>query len=624
MKSLTFLMKAAALLMIMTPSFVFAATSQQDNDVKEAEAPKTIIHKSTAELEASAITRVEPICPAVAKWAGVTAMVMVRVLISPDGDVIDAIGVSGHALLKNAAATAVRDWKFKSAESKGKPVKVDGMLAVRFSIEQQPAINKNEDNLEKAKAAVQAFPNSPEANFWLATEYVDDEQNREAVKAFNTAIEFKPDYQEAYVALIELYRGSKATEDVLRTYQHAIDFIPKSLTLLRGQAEALGDAKRYDDAVDVIKRALEINPDDSSNLHLLAWYYLQLRRFEDAISTTAEELKINPNYPAAYHNLGWAYYQMKRYEDAIATYQKIIDFKTAYFQLNKVYREMGWAMLQSNRANDAVDAFNHAIELKGDLPDVYCGLGAAYLTAQRIDEAVDSLKKGLQERPKDSCIFNYLGIISMRMRKPEEAQPYFRKAIENAPDKVDGYGYLASLLMEQNKPAEAEAVVRQGIKSVRQAVPLQVLLGSLLTKANKWADAEAQFKEVLRLDPNNVSALNDYGYHLVERNERLNDALEMIQRAVNAHPDFGPYLDSLGWAYFKLGRLDDAERYLNKALQGPYKSPVAYEHLGDIYEKQGHRELSIGMWQKALAMNPPAEDANRLKTKLRGESPKQK
>ena len=72
-----------------------------------------------------------------------------------------------------------------------------------------------------------------------------------------------------------------------------------------------------------------------------------------------------------------------------------------------------------------------------------------------------------------------------------------------------------------------------------------------------------------------------------------------------------------------MNRLDEAERYLTKAL-GSYKSSAVYEHLGDVYEKQGHRELSIGMWQKALAMNPPAEDTNRLKAKLSGEPPKQK
>ena len=152
---------------------------------------------------------------------------------------------------------------------------------------------------------------------------------------------------------------------------------------------------------------------------------------------------------------------------------------------------------------------------------------------------------------------------------------------------------------------------------------LRVMLGSALTKTN-WSEAEALLKEALRTEPDNALALNDYGYFLVERGERLDEALKMIQRAVDMAPDNGAFLDSLGWAHFKLGHLDEAEQCLDKALKGPYKSPVLYEHLGDIYEKQGRRELSLGMWQKALSMNPPPENANRLKAKLNPESPNKK
>ena len=84
------------------------------------------------------ITRVEPIYPALAAWEGVSGVVTVHVLINQDGDVIDANALSGHALLRNAAATAVRDWKFKPAESKGKPVKVDGTLTVSLSNNYMP------------------------------------------------------------------------------------------------------------------------------------------------------------------------------------------------------------------------------------------------------------------------------------------------------------------------------------------------------------------------------------------------------------------------------------------------------------------------------------------------------
>jgi Tfp pilus assembly protein PilF len=119
-------------------------------------------------------------------------------------------------------------------------------------------------------------------------------------------------------------------------------------------------------------------------------------------------------------------------------------------------------------------------------------------------------------------------------------------------------------------------------------------------------------------------ALNGLGYFLTERNEKLEEALEMTQRAVNAEPNNSSYLDSLGWVYFKMGKLEEAERYLKRAIEGSHKSPVMYDHLGDVYEKQGKKELAVDSWQKALSMTSDVNEANKLKAKLKGETQKQK
>lgn len=614
-----FFVLGAVLVVASLPAY--ASSLRQDNLTQEAVAPKRLIHMKSPELEAAVITRVEPIYPAVAAWAGVSGTVYVQVLVNQQGDVISTFSVLGHSLLKNAASTAARDWKLKPGEADGKPVNMDGTVTIRFpTVNSQPGIMAKGEQVENAKAAVLAFPSSPEAYYWLGAIYAEKDQNQDAVKAFNKAIELKPNYEEAYKELIDLYAESKATADVLSTYQKAVENNPNSLTLLTGQARALGNAKRYADAIEVLKRAIDLNSDDFNLLHLLGWDYMQLKRFDEAVTAINEELKLSPDNPMALHNLGWSYYRLKRYDESVATYRRIINLKRSYDGMNKVYRELGWAMLQSNRTTEAIDVFSRSIELKGDLPDVYCGLGAAYIRAGRLDEAIEALKKGAQERPKDSCIYDDLGVICIRMGKLQEAEPYFRKAIELSPDKAQAYVNLAAALRQQKKDAEAESVLRQGIKSVVDSdnASIRSLLGSMLAKT-KWSEAEAQFKEVLRTDPNNAFALNDYGYYLAERGERLNEALDMTERAVNAVPDNGAFLDSLGWAYFKLGRLEEAERCLNKALQGSYRSTAVYEHLGDVYEKQGHRDLAIGMWHKALGFNPKADDINRLKVKLSAE-----
>jgi len=94
--------------------------------------------------------------------------------------------------------------------------------------------------------------------------------------------------------------------------------------------------------------------------------------------------------------------------------------------------------------------------------------------------------------------------------------------------------------------------------------------------------------------------LNYLGYMLADRNVRLPEARDLIQRAVDREPGNGAYLDSLGWVYFRLNQLPEAEEQLRKALDSMAKDPTVHEHLGDVYAQQGKLREAIGQYQHAL------------------------
>jgi Flp pilus assembly protein TadD len=210
------------------------------------------------------------------------------------------------------------------------------------------------------------------------------------------------------------------------------------------------------------------------------------------------------------------------------------------------------------------------------------------------------------------------------MGQYKEAEQSVRKALELDPDKVEGYPILAGILIAQKKNAEAELVMQKAVKLAPDNIQTRIAYGSILGQLNKRVEAEAEYREVLRLDPNNARALNNLGYSMVERNVKLDEALAIIQKAVDAAPDNSSFLDSLGWAYFKLGRFEEAERYINRALEGSYKSAAIYEHLGDVYVKQGKRELAVEAWKKALELSKIPDSTDRLKAKLSDEPEKKK
>ena len=126
------------------------------------------------------------------------------------------------------------------------------------------------------------------------------------------------------------------------------------------------------------------------------------------------------------------------------------------------------------------------------------------------------------------------------------------------------------------------------------------LRGSTFERDKRYAEAEEQFKKVLASDPDHASTLNYLGYMLADQNTKLDEALTYIKRAVDLDPGNGAYLDSLGWAYFRLGKYEQAEDNLLKASQKINTDPTVHDHLGDLYQKTGRLKQAATNWERAL------------------------
>ncbi len=135
-------------------------------------------------------------------------------------------------------------------------------------------------------------------------------------------------------------------------------------------------------------------------------------------------------------------------------------------------------------------------------------------------------------------------------------------------------------------------------------------------KIDDWAPAEADFRAALALQPDHPQVLNYLGYSLVERGEKLDEALGMIEVAAAARPDNGAIVDSLGWVYFQLGRYDEAVLHLEQAASLEPVDPVINDHLGDAFWAVGRVIEARFQWQRALSFGPQETDAVRIRDKL--------
>ena len=123
-------------------------------------------------------------------------------------------------------------------------------------------------------------------------------------------------------------------------------------------------------------------------------------------------------------------------------------------------------------------------------------------------------------------------------------------------------------------------------------------------------------REALRLNPDQPQVLNYLGYSFVDRGENLDEALGMIERAVAAEPGSGYIIDSLAWAYYRLGRYADAVAPMEQASLLEPVDPIVTDHLGDVYWAVGRTREAEFQWHRALSYGPLEKDAVRIRAKL--------
>jgi Flp pilus assembly protein TadD len=123
-------------------------------------------------------------------------------------------------------------------------------------------------------------------------------------------------------------------------------------------------------------------------------------------------------------------------------------------------------------------------------------------------------------------------------------------------------------------------------------------------RLKNWPAAEADFKKALALAPDESLVLNYLGYSWVDQGRNLKQAMEYIRKAVKLKPDDGYYVDSLGWAYYRLGNLPAAVEHLERAVELKPDDPIINDHLGDAYWKVGRKFEAKYQWQQALTLKP--------------------
>ena len=223
------------------------------------------------------------------------------------------------------------------------------------------------------------------------------------------------------------------------------------------------------------------------------------------------------------------------------------------------------------------DPSYHAAEL---------GRASALERAGDTESAIGVLRQLTRTHGEIPAVHVSLGDLLRRLERYDEATPNYDRAIE---------------LMGEPQPGEWVVYFARGITHERE---------------DRWALAEADFRKALELNPDQPQVLNYLGYSFVEMNMNMDEALDLIERAVEARPDSGYITDSLGWALYRLGRYDEAVGHMERAVELEPIDPIVNDHLGDVYWAVGREREAEFQWHRALSFEPEEEDATRIRRKL--------
>lgn len=444
----------------------------------------------------------------------------------------------------------------------------------------------------------------------------------EAIEVLATVVADDPDDNEAVGALISAVSIAKgeAASSAIELLRRAVFANPSNVPLVDLLAKILVQSGSRDKAIKFLKgtaaNVLTRDREASAAIQVALGDLLAAEgQTADAMSAYEEALKARGLDQAVNISVEERSFLISVFEKMIRankaanrTADVIAIIERARKMLGKDDLFADWQLISYYRESGRrVDALATVRVLRLRFPDDMnlVRLEATLLAETgQVDEAVSGYKRRMAERSAAP---------SVTTGSAPQSRSFARS------DEFSDYLFISNLYINagrQTEAAEAARFAESLAGDLERQQIAQLTLASALHRSGKFELAESVLREILKQMPGNPIALNNLGYFLLERDEKLDEALVMIRRAVDFDPTNPSYLDSLGWAFYKLGRFAEAEQSLTEAARFDASSAAIQEHLGDVLIKLEKPESAHFAWRRALLLASDPLDVKRLNEKI--------
>jgi len=209
--------------------------------------------------------------------------------------------------------------------------------------------------------------------------------------------------------------------------------------------------------------------------------------------------------------------------------------------------------------------------------------------------------------------------------RSDEEKASLEKLIAAHPADLEAIMALGNVLRGRKQFAECADVYSKGVATITKDEKsnwvIHYFRGICYERAKQWAKAETDLKKSLELYPEQPHVLNYLGYSWIDQGLNLDEGMRMIKRAVEQRADDGYIVDSLGWAYYRLGNIEEATKHLERAVELKPEDPTINDHLGDAYWRIGRVLEARFQWSHARDLKPEPEELVKIEEKLKSGLP---